>query len=145
MVVDLNGGTSETISRENEVAPNSQITLNFVAENNVTPPEGKAFDAYEIDGVRYEEGSTYTATKTFTVKVLWKDEDVIVIGDMDGSSKIDATDALQVLQASVGKISITDAQKSSVDVDGNGKVDATDALLILQFSVGKITKFPVEG
>ncbi|MBR4282638.1 MAG: dockerin type I repeat-containing protein, partial [Clostridia bacterium] len=142
MVMDLNGGTSEGVSPYVEYKKNDKITLNFVAENNITPPKGKTFDAYEIDGIRYEAGSTYTVTKTFTVKVLWKD--AALYGDLDGNDAINASDALLVLQISVNKVVPTDLQRIAADVNGDGVISAPDALLILQHSVAKIAKFPIE-
>ncbi|MBQ6819480.1 MAG: hypothetical protein IJP35_07745 [Clostridia bacterium] len=67
-----------------------------------------------------------------------------VIGDVDGNGKVEATDALEVLKAVVGKVTLTDEQLVLADTDGNGEVDATDALNILKKVVGKIDKFPVE-
>ena len=51
--------------------------------------------------------------------------------------RITANDALIVLQHSVGKRTLTDAQKKVSDVNKDGKVNAVDALMILQASVGK--------
>ncbi len=68
----------------------------------------------------------------------------ITYGDVDGNGKVEATDALEVLKSVVGKVTLTDDQKTAGDTDGNGQVDATDALNILKKVVGKIDKFPVE-
>lgn len=64
------------------------------------------------------------------------------VGDVDGSGKVDSTDARLVLQYAVGKIGGEALDLTATDVDGSGKTDSTDARLILQFAVGKITKFP---
>ena len=94
----------------------------------------------------YNAGATTKFTDSTTLYAVWE-KDVILptIGNVDNNDTIDATDALQILQAIVGKTTFTDAQKTAADVDGNGEINATDALLILQRVVGKITKFPVEG
>lgn len=65
-------------------------------------------------------------------------------GDVDGSGKIDATDALAVLQHSVKLTTLSGDAFQAADVDGNGKIDATDALTILQYSVKLIPDFPVQ-
>ncbi len=65
-------------------------------------------------------------------------------GDIDQNGVVSALDALMVLQAVVGKQTLTNQQVSAADVSGSGTVDATDALNILQFVVGKIEQFPVE-
>ena len=57
-------------------------------------------------------------------------------GDVDGSSKVDATDARITLRAAVGLEKLDATQTKSADVDKSGKVDATDARLILRAAVG---------
>lgn len=66
-------------------------------------------------------------------------------GDVSGDGFVKADDALLALQASVGKITLTQKQTLAADVDNNSNITATDALLILQYSVGKLTVFPVEN
>ena len=66
-------------------------------------------------------------------------------GDVNGDGFIKADDALLALQASVGKVTLTQKQTLAADVDNNPNVTANDALLILQYSVGKLTVFPVES
>ena len=68
----------------------------------------------------------------------------VVFGDTDGNKVVDASDALNALQHSVGKITLTGVNADCANVDASDAVDATDALLILQFSVGKIDIFPRE-
>ncbi len=63
-------------------------------------------------------------------------------GDVDGSKKVDSTDARLTLQYSVQKIAANKLDLTLADVDGNGEVNSTDARLILQYSVQKITVFP---
>ena len=65
-------------------------------------------------------------------------------GDTDQNGAVNATDALWVLQAVVGKRTLTELQSKQGNVNGNETVEASDALLILQFVVGKIQIFPVE-
>jgi hypothetical protein len=66
-------------------------------------------------------------------------------GDINGDAKVDAVDALTVLQAAVGKTTFTQKQTLLADVDGNGDIDAGDALQVLKYGVIKIDKFPVEN
>ena len=60
-------------------------------------------------------------------------------GDLDGDMRITANDALIVLQNTVGKITLTDAQRKVSDINKDGKVNTIDALLILQSAVNKPT------
>lgn len=73
-----------------------------------------------------------------------EDIDAVVYGDLDGDKTVTTKDALMALQAAVGKIELTDAQKVAANVDGEGEVTTADALLILQRAVEKIADFPVE-
>lgn len=66
-------------------------------------------------------------------------------GDIDRNGRIDASDALLVLQSSVKLFELMQEEVALVDVDISGKVDATDALLILQYSVGLIDRFENES
>lgn len=59
-------------------------------------------------------------------------------GDVDGDGEVTSIDARLALQASVGKVELTDEQKDAADVDGDGEVTSTDSRMILQASVGKI-------
>ena len=65
-------------------------------------------------------------------------------GNVDDDKNINASDALAVLQHSVGKTILNSTYLIYADVDGNGEINAADALFILQYAVDKITKFPVE-
>lgn len=60
-----------------------------------------------------------------------------VKGDVNGDGIVNSTDALQVLQFSVGKSNLTGSKKTAADVDGNGTVNSSDALTMLCYSVGK--------
>ena len=124
------------------VVPNVVVTLNgkvltqgvdytLKFDNNLLPGTGNVFvfGCGDYQGI-LEGEFTITGTGRF--------------GDVDGNEKISATDALWVLQASVGKRTLTELQKVLADVDGDQNQNAKDALLILRYSVNKIDKFPVE-
>ncbi len=68
-----------------------------------------------------------------------------LLGDVNGDTRIDSTDARLTLQYSVQKITADKLDLAAADVDGNGRVDSTDARLILQHTVKKIKKFPAEN
>ncbi len=65
-------------------------------------------------------------------------------GDVKIDGSIDSTDALFILQASTGIITLTNEQKANANVDGNDKINSADALLVLSRAVGLIDVFPVE-
>lgn len=58
-------------------------------------------------------------------------------GDVDQNGRVDASDALLVLQFSTNRIVLTPLQQQAADVDGVPGVTASDTLLILQASSGK--------
>ncbi len=65
-------------------------------------------------------------------------------GDVDGNGKINAGDALKVLQYAVGKTTLSDAQLAVANVSATEKIDAGDALMILKYAVGKLDRFPAD-
>ncbi len=70
---NFNGGTNKSLSITSPVVQGTQITLPSVTTSNVTAPANKVFDAYEINGTRYNPGSKYTVNANTIIKLLWKD------------------------------------------------------------------------
>ncbi len=77
----------------------------------------------------------------FTIFVSPASANPSVCGDMNKDGKITASDALIILQSSVGKLPKTEEG----DVDHDGNVTAKDALICLQMAVHIITEFPDES
>ena len=67
------------------------------------------------------------------------------IGDVDGSGKVNARDAVMILQSTANKVTLTDEQKLAADVDASGTVTARDAVMILKYMAGTITSFGNDG
>lgn len=67
-----------------------------------------------------------------------------MIGDVDGSGDISASDARLALRASVGLETLDASKRKVADVDGSGDITASDARLILRASVGLETLAPPE-
>ena len=61
----------------------------------------------------------------------------VTLGDLNGDTKVDAKDALNVLKISVNKLNPTEEQKIAADVNKDNNINAKDALEILKKSVGK--------
>lgn len=74
-------------------------------------------------------------------KEALRQDDVLLLGDVNGDGKVTAEDALLALQQSTQKATLTPRQMLAADVDKKNGVTAADALLILQFSTRKITAF----
>ena len=60
-------------------------------------------------------------------------------GDANNDGRIDASDAVSVLQYIVSKVEYTETQKLAADANRDQRVDASDAVAILQYIVGKYT------
>lgn len=69
---------------------------------------------------------------------------LVCYGDVNADEKIDAKDALHILQNAVGKREFNQQQFTAGNVNGDEKIDAKDALLVLKKAVNRIEKFPVE-
>ena len=96
----------------------------------------KKADALKYINVQTEEFNTASAALD-AAQAAYEALGDATAGDLDGDMRITANDALIVLQHSVGKRTLTDAQKKVSDVNKDGKVNCLDALMILQASVGK--------
>lgn len=92
---------------------------------------------FSLNGKVYIIGEFWQGEHTL-IKVAETDISLKRNGDLNGDDKINSSDALLVLQHSVGKITLDDTQKSCADVNKDGKINSSDALMILQYSVGKI-------
>lgn len=61
---------------------------------------------------------------------------ICLVGDTNSDSKINSTDALLILQHTVGTRTLSGYALKSADWNGDSKVNSADALEILKFSVG---------
>ena len=59
----------------------------------------------------------------------------ILMGDINGDSVVDASDALIALRFSLGTAQLTDEQFTAADMNGDGNVNAADALVILRVAL----------
>ncbi|MBQ7060576.1 MAG: hypothetical protein IJM85_02210 [Clostridia bacterium] len=59
-------------------------------------------------------------------------------GDVDGNGSVNVTDAITVLRAAMGILTISPEQGAAGDVDGSGSVNVTDAVIILRTAMGLI-------
>ena len=72
----FNGGTKDgkgTLVRQEYAYAPDITAANFIDHMGVTPPAGKVLDAIEINGTRYELGSSYLLNQDTTYKYIWKD------------------------------------------------------------------------
>ena len=73
LTIDINGATCESFIPSGEVDEDSTLYLNYSSMLSViTPPSGKEFDGFEVNGVRYEDNTEYIVKSNTTLKILWK-------------------------------------------------------------------------
>ncbi len=106
---------------------NVDINLCF---DNMSFTDGNGVTVYQANNGNYK--NTYTS------------DSIPEFGDIDDEGTISAKDALLVLQSTVEKINLTNAQFVKADVDNNKEITATDALIVLHRSVDKINTFKAE-
>ena len=63
------------------------------------------------------------------------------MGDLNGDNKVNTADAVVVLKASAGMITLDEQQTKSGDCNGDGMVNTADAVLILKYAAGMIYQF----
>lgn len=119
-------------------------------ENNIVYIDQKAADGSAVTFSIYpsalESGVTYgiyvVGTSTSYTKVAsFSYYAPYVLGDVNEDTKINAVDALLILQYAVNKYELNDTQKLAADVNKDTKVNSVDALNILQYAVGKPSVF----
>jgi hypothetical protein len=125
-------------------------------------PVGGGDDVHNVhfDAAGLVDGDVMMGEIVLTSNDLYNEEVIIPVtmtvgatymyGDVTGDEVVDAFDAANVLQYTVGMNPVGAPlpwtwELMAGDVDGNGTPEAYDAALILQYAVGMINQFPVEA
>lgn len=69
--------------------------------------------------------------------------EAMIYGDVDGNKIVDSSDALQILQNSISKLSFSADQEKRGDVDLDTVITSSDALFTLQFSISLLKSLPI--
>ncbi len=64
--------------------------------------------------------------------------EVVVLGDVDGSGAVDATDYLQIKKVFLSQATLEGVYRLASDADGDGNITSTDYLKIKSYFLGKI-------
>ncbi len=126
---------------------------------NVAVGGGANMHMLNFDAAGLTDGDVMMGEIVISSNDLYNEEIVVPVtmtvgqaymyGDVTGDDVVDAFDAANVLQFTVGMNPVGAPlpwtwQLIAGDVDGNGTPEAYDAALILQYAVGMINVFPVE-
>ena len=84
-----------------------------------------------VDGLSYDMSKAVLNFKVGTASS-------VTLGDVNKDGSINSSDALMILQHTVGQINLTGDAKTAADVTKDGAINSSDALKVLQYSVGNI-------
>lgn len=95
-----------------------------------------------FDGV----SSAFKGSQTSPYTVAVREEiSADALGDVNGDGKINALDALLILQARNDLINLNAEQFTRADLDGDGELSAKEALRILQYASGAVGSLDMRG
>ena len=120
-----------------------EVTYTDGTKKNISYTENKLISwavPKNVDSIEPGEATLYATfcDKRAPFKVIFAEKNAKLPGDVTRDFKINSHDALQILQHSVGMITLDESRKVQADVDKNNTVNSSDALMVLQFSVGQI-------
>ena len=116
--------------------PDSVTSIGFEAFGYLNY-DSKA-EGFTIYGKPGSEAEAYANENGF---IFISDEYTVTIGDVNGDSKVDITDATLVQQFAAELIELDENQKKAADTNKDGKVDIDDATLIQKFVAELIRSF----
>lgn len=90
---------------------------------------------FTIYGVKGSAAENYAIENEFNFVEI-ESEPAEKTGDIDGDGETTSSDALNILQAVVGEVDLTDEQEKLADLNGDGQITSADALGVLQIVVG---------
>ena len=145
----LNGyGSSEPITTKYEIHVKNGIAVDKTAKIISGVASGLTTDSFKntytsvSSNVTVAFGNTVSGKVSTGTTVTFKTADktldaytVSVKGDVDSNAVINSSDALAVLEYSIGRKSLNSVKKLSADYNGDKAVNSGDALAILQYAV----------
>ncbi len=145
-----NGGNNPGNNSENSSGSSSgkqpvNTSKLKVDENNkllIVSPDAIAGDILEAFGgptkITRADGSYLNGEQDLATTGFIVDDRYIVVkkGDCSGDGKVDSSDALMILQYSVGNLNMEEKFVKASKINNDEKIDSSDALQILQYSVG---------
>ena len=89
-----------------------------------------------VDGTAVTDQSKLVGTGDVIKTTDGKEYTVVLYGDVDGNGGATGIDALRILDASAGNITLTDVEREAADVKNDGNLNSIDALYLQEFVVG---------
>lgn len=113
-------------------------------------PDSEAGKAYEdLVAYRVSKGSTENEVRSALEEVVaFLDADIthpgdyVAVGDVNQDGRVDVADAVLLSKAVNGSVSVSDAQKETMDCDGDGDITANDVTTLMRFLVHLETELP---
>ena len=134
--------------KADKAAADAVVALIDALPENVTPADAEQVNAANAayEALTEDQKKLVGADKVEKLEKALEaiQEPDVIYGDVNNDKKVDATDALWVLQHSVELRTLTETELKAADVTDLGKVDTRDALQILQKTVELIDQFDVE-
>jgi len=90
-----------------------------------------------VDYSANDDEETYLVTVPGTIE-----QDIGMLGDVNGDEFVDMFDALLIIRYDVGMITFTDAQQELADVNKDGESDFMDAIIVLKLDANLIDALP---
>ena len=66
----------------------------------------------------------------------------VAVGDVNQDGRVDVTDAVLLSKAVNGSVTVSDAQRETMDCDGDGDITANDVTTLMRFLVHLETELP---
>ena len=145
--VNVRNGLDEIVLTQNSGCSVSGSYLTGVAERTSVTALLKKFENDDLQIVD-KNGKTLSSSglvgtgakiNLYDNGILLDTVTVVVLGDVDGSGKVDSTDYLQIKSVFLGQYSFNEAEKLAANVDNNTTVDNTDYLRIKSKLLGLFT------
>ena len=131
-----NGGTpTEQYQVPDEVPAGQTFVFNAPDETQVIPPNNQEFDAFEINGERYENGSLFTINQNSSFKLLWREKQsssfnrddyttIEIGGDITSITEADGDDEVVTVTYEHGYLTVAGTDLySDTTPNGNGNYE----------------------
>ena len=104
-----------------------------------TSSSGTYYLTYSSSGFGTSSSASAAADIRLFVKTDVGEDPSYLLGDVNFSGTVDASDAIMIMRYNLKMIELSDLQLLAGDVNGSGSVDASDAILIMRKVLGLVS------